>query len=480
MEPFCTDTGASFPASIDTQAESDNQYGCLNTQPNPAWYYLEIAEPGYLEITMTNSNNVDVDFIVYGPFTDFQAAQERCGSFQTQETNCPLDTISSDICSNGVPCDFFNGCVNGDGVDCSYDPQATEIADIPDAQTGEVYVFLITNFSSQPTEIFVNKTGGEASTDCSVLVCSPVNFLKNTPDGLAQLPDSIKTTDDPIQLIAAPGNTPETDGYITPAFGIQITTDAAAALENSLEIYNEPNGTGDLLAYWASTDMGGNYLGQIPDNSDFVAFSEYVDPTASYSFVWCDAAQTGFFKYEVTDYALNDSLASILAEGDFNHSGQDCFTVNFGAPTGTATFAGDGITDTGTGQATFDPSDLDPGTYTIAYSWDDSDNCSGSATHMIEVKFDSTAVGINQPLYADLIEVFPNPFNDKITVDVSRLPVRAERFVLYDVNGRAIKTFVLNNSLSNQYNLNELSAGLYFYEILNEKNELLGRGKLLK
>jgi len=232
MEPFCTDTGASFPASTNTQAESDNQYGCLSTQPNPAWYYLEIAQPGY---------------------------------------------PSTGICPNGVPCDFFNGCVNGDGVDCSYDPQATEVADIPDAQTGEVYAFLITNFSGQPTEIFVNKTGGMATTDCSVLVCSPVNFLKNTPDGLAPLPDSINTTDDPIQLIAAPGNTPETDGYITPAFGIQITTDAAAPLENSLEIYNEPNGTGDLLAYWASTDMGGNYLGQIPDNSDFIAFSEYVD-----------------------------------------------------------------------------------------------------------------------------------------------------------------------------------------------------------
>jgi len=89
MEPFCTDTGASFPASTNTQAEPDNQYGCLNTQPNPAWYYLEIAQPGYLEITMTNSNNVDVDFIVYGPYSDLQAAQQRCGSFQTQETNCP-------------------------------------------------------------------------------------------------------------------------------------------------------------------------------------------------------------------------------------------------------------------------------------------------------------------------------------------------------------------------------------------------------
>jgi len=476
MEPFCTDTGASFPTSINTQAESGNQYGCLSTQPNPAWYYLEIADSGYLEITLTNSNNVDVDFIVYGPFSDLQAAQQRCGTFMTVETNCPF----SGICPNNVPCDFFNGCVNGDGVDCSYAAQAVEIADIPNAQTGEVYVFLITNFSNQPTEIFVNQTGGEASTDCDILVCREVNFLQNTNNGLASLPDSINTTDDPLKLIATPGSTPDVNGFITPAFGVQISTDAAAPFQNSLEIYNAPDGTGDLLAYWGPADIGGPYIGQVDGNSNFTALGEYIDPTLVYSFVWCDNQQTGFFQYEVINYALDNAPENILAMGNLDHNNQECFTVTFGAPTGIATFTGDGITDTGTGQATFDPSDLQSGTYTITYLWDDGDNCSGTATQTIKVKSDSTEVGINQPLYADLIEVFPNPFNDIITVDVSRLPVRAERFVLYDLNGRAIKTFVLNHSLSNQYNTSELSAGIYFYEILNKKNELLGRGKLLK
>ncbi len=477
MEPFCTDTGASFPMSTNNiLAEPGNQYGCLGTQPNPAWYYLEIEEPGYLEITMTNSNNVDVDFIVYGPFADVQTAQERCGSFEAQETNCPF----SGVCPNGVPCSGFDGCVNGDGVDCSYNPQSTEVADIPNAQTGEVYVFLITNFSGQASEMFVNKTGGMATTNCSIIECREVRFLQNTPDGLVPFPENILTTAPPIQLIATPGNIPEIDGYITPAFGIYIATDSTTASENSLEIYNESNGEGELLAYWGYNDMGGAYLGEIPDNSDFIAFSEYVDPTASYSFIWCDAAQTGVFQYKIIDYALNDSLANILAAGEFDNNNQNCFTVNFDAPGGVATFTGEGVSDTGAGQAIFDPSGLEPGIYEVTYSWDDGDNCSDSIAYMIEVVFDSTEVNINQPLHDDSIEVFPNPFNDKITIDVSQLPIRAERFVLYDINGRIIKAFILNNSLSNQYDVNELNAGLYFYEVLNEKNELLGKGKLLK
>ena len=388
VEPFCSDFGASFPASTNTTAEPGNQYGCLFSQPNPAWYYLQIDSPGYLEITLTNSNNVDVDFIVYGPYPNIQAAQANCGSFQAQETNCSF----GGTCLNGVPCNFFNGCVNGDGVDCSYDPQAVEVADIPDAQTGEVYVFLITNFSGQPTEIFVNQTGGSASTDCSIVECRTVSFLQNTPGGLDLLPTTIDCTDQPLDLVARPGNMPEPNGFITPAFGVQIFTDAAAPFQNSLEIYNGPDGTGDLLGYWAPADMGGSYLGQVEGDSDFIGFGEYLDPTLSYSFVWCDLAQTGLFEYEVINYALDEAPNNVLAMGNLNNNGQECITVNFGAPTGTATFTGDGITDTGTGRATFDPSGLAPGTYTITYSWDDGDNCSGSESQTIEVTCDEDCV----------------------------------------------------------------------------------------
>ena len=381
VEPFCTDFGASFPASTDTNAETGNQYGCLATQPNPAWYYLQIEDAGYLEITMTNSANLDIDFIVYGPYPNIQAAQSSCGSFQAQTTDCPLN----ETCPNGTPCDSFDGCVSGDGVDCSYNPQAVEVADIPDAQIGEVYVFLITNFSNMPTEISVNQTGGTGSTDCSIVECRTVGFLQNTPGGLDLLPTTIDCSNAPLQLAARPGNEPEINGFITPAFGIQIETDAAAPFQNSLEIYNGPDGTGDLLGYWAPGDTGGPYLGQVDGSSDYIAFGEYLDPTDSYSFVWCDLAQTGFFQYEIINYALDDSPNNILGTGNLNNNNQECFTINFGAPTGTATFSGDGITDTGTGRATFDPAGLAPGTYTITYSWDDGDNCSGTETQTIEV-----------------------------------------------------------------------------------------------
>ena len=53
MDPICTDVGASFTANTGTSSEAGNNYGCLSTQPNPSWYYLEVATNGDIEMSLT-------------------------------------------------------------------------------------------------------------------------------------------------------------------------------------------------------------------------------------------------------------------------------------------------------------------------------------------------------------------------------------------------------------------------------------------
>jgi len=296
MEPFCTDSGASFPTSINTQAESGNQYGCLGTQPNPAWYYLEIDNPGYLEITLTNSNNVDIDFIVYGPYVDLQAAQQRCGSFQTQEFSC-----SGSSCPNGVPCDVFNGCLDSDGVDCSYDPQSVEVADIPNAQTGEVYAFLITNFSNQPTDIFLNKTAGAATTDCSVVECTlsggqvvgsttielcaddPPYTLETTNEvtgasiGLPDILWGIWVLDDPLGVTVVPGGGPLPNDQFLPDdlnyIGVLNNGPGQIIIGTSVELI--PDGSG--VTYYIAPLVGAS------SSATFDLDCTGLDPTQGYT-----------------------------------------------------------------------------------------------------------------------------------------------------------------------------------------------------
>ncbi len=147
-EPFCSDLGtATFPAGVNQpNAPPGNNYDCLLTFPNPAWYFLEIADPGNIVIQLTNSNNEDVDFILWGPYPDINTAQGQCGGLG------------------------FGGA-SGFVADCSYSANANETVNINAGVTGDVYILLITNFSNNPTNISAAQTSGTGSTDCTIVTC---------------------------------------------------------------------------------------------------------------------------------------------------------------------------------------------------------------------------------------------------------------------------------------------------------------------
>lgn len=170
-DPFCTSQGATFPASTSTTAQSGADYGCLGSQPNPAWYYLQIATAGNIDITLSNSASVDIDFICWGPYTS------------------PT-----------------GGCLpNNSGVDCSYSTAATETVNIPNAQVGEYYMLLITNFSGSATNISAQQTGGSGATDCTILsptcvmntMTAAMISCSNTPTLTFDVGGTITYTDPP-------------------------------------------------------------------------------------------------------------------------------------------------------------------------------------------------------------------------------------------------------------------------------------------
>lgn len=151
-QPFCSNNTYQFPASIDTDSEAGPEYGCLDTQPNPAWYYLKIGTSGNIDITLENTQDVDIDFICWGPFNTLQGA-------------------CSNLTGNGPfgGCGLFDSYPCGNIVDCSYDPQSAEEVNIPNAVAGTYYMMLITNFSGDPTDIIAYQSGGSGSTDCTIV-----------------------------------------------------------------------------------------------------------------------------------------------------------------------------------------------------------------------------------------------------------------------------------------------------------------------
>lgn len=136
--PFCTQDSVTYAAAQNTTAPTGPNYGCLYSQPNPAWFYCKIASSGNINFSMSNSANVDIDFAFWGPFTSLHSA---------------CDSISS----GALP------------IDCSYSSMANEQGTIPSAQTGEYYVVMITNYSNQITNITFAVTGGTGGIFCDEL-----------------------------------------------------------------------------------------------------------------------------------------------------------------------------------------------------------------------------------------------------------------------------------------------------------------------
>ncbi|WP_452225830.1 T9SS type B sorting domain-containing protein [Lacinutrix cladophorae] len=144
-EPICSSSELTFlNTSNGSVAEIGPDYGCLSTQPNPAWFFLQIGNSGniYLNIYQTNdllgTPNLDVDFIIYGPFLDV------------------LDACNSGLSSANI-------------VDCSYSPSGIENAEIEGAVSGEFYMLLVTNFSGDSGVITINQSSGTGSTNCAIL-----------------------------------------------------------------------------------------------------------------------------------------------------------------------------------------------------------------------------------------------------------------------------------------------------------------------
>ena len=131
--------------------------GCLSTTPNPTWFYLPVNQSGNLNLVIKQGNNapdynnLDVDYIVYGPFSD---ASSSCANYG-------LNNI----------------------VSCSYSAAPVEYPVIQNAQVGSYYLLLVTNFSNDngfiSIDLLPTSTG---MIDCSGFTF--ISFLDSNANGI--------------------------------------------------------------------------------------------------------------------------------------------------------------------------------------------------------------------------------------------------------------------------------------------------------
>ncbi|HNP33331.1 MAG TPA: hypothetical protein PKN96_08565, partial [Flavobacterium sp.] len=165
---FCAGGSAlTFQNSTNTSAQSGIDYECLGSQPNPAWFYMQISIAGNLDFHISQTDNGgtprDVDFIAWGPFS-----ASSCGSANLNPST---------------------------SVDCSFSPDPDEYFTITNAQVGQIYMVLLTNYSNQPGHITLTQTNGGApgagATDCNIVCPLDVPNQVICPGGQAILTATI-------------------------------------------------------------------------------------------------------------------------------------------------------------------------------------------------------------------------------------------------------------------------------------------------
>lgn len=144
MEQFCAGGSTlTFPnVGNGMGAGNMGSVNCLQSTPNPSWYFLQVANSGDLIFNISQVANdgtpIDVDFALWGPFPSIAQA---IATIQANPNNANL-------------------------IGCSYSPNPQETATINGAQEGDVYVFLITNYDGRPGQISLTQTSGVGSTSC--------------------------------------------------------------------------------------------------------------------------------------------------------------------------------------------------------------------------------------------------------------------------------------------------------------------------
>lgn len=99
----------------------------------------------------------------------------------------------------------------------------------------------------------------------------------------------------------------------------------------------------------------------------------------------------------------------------------------------------------------------------------------GSEFYIDNITLVGGPAGINDLANQVEVNVFPNPANSLLTIDVTS--TRAKNFVVYDMAGKRITSFNLTD-LTNTLDISSLDNGTYIYSVSDENGFALKQGKI--
>lgn len=417
--PFCTDLnpyGVSYNVGT-TGYASELQYlastGCLDLANggdlNPAWYKMKISSNGTLNIFMSHSNGCDIDYACWGPFTD-QDMQNMCASYPYSLGNYLYDNLpyntyyyeyymygpqyfshhptyvdnnySSATYGMSWTYDWYTS-PSGKLVDCSATPSPTEWVHIRNAQVGQWYIMLISNWEGCAGTInFSRDVSSSSNTDCTITspvqgdeVCEGQNAVLNATPATGAVSYRWSGPNGFSQSTTAPSVTiPNTTLQNAGTYSVEVYNGSVYGTPTtcSLVVHPLPNvavapvtvcigDTASLLATGAATYQW---------NTGFTGAQYDVSPTTTTSYTVTGTSAAGnCTATAVVSVTVIDSLSPTISPNPICVG--EMATVY--GPSGVSYLWSNGNTG-----ATITPSSANPSSYTVVVSTPQ--GCTGSAT----------------------------------------------------------------------------------------------------
>ncbi len=392
-------------------AETGPDYGCLLSQPFPSWFYLQIENSGDIAFLLeqnTDANfsgtSLDLDFKIWGPFSN---PSGNCNNLNS--TTEVQDT------TDGNPL-LLDGC--------SFSSSADEYMGIPNAQAGEYYIFITTNFSLQQGFVKISQIN---STDPNAgsLACVDNSFLGD---------DITACSGDTVIVTATIDNA---DSYVWEKFNVS---------NNTFELIS-----GEQSSTLSVSSPGGIYRSTVTSGSDVfqdeisVTFSEVPQVTPQPPLVACD---------DNSDFAVFD-LTSVIPSIVGNSA--NTYDVIFYETEMDALANVFPIANPNSYSNISNPQ-------TIYFRVENLSNTDCFAVEPLDLIVEECLSINDNILTAKDISIYPNPSQDgKIYIVSNKLANQESDLTIVDLNGKLVYKKAINYDSNGKVfiNLNHLYSGIY-------------------
>lgn len=220
---------------------------------------------------------------------------------------------------------------------------------------------------------------------------------------------------------------------------------------------------------------GGSPLGGVYGGAGVVASSilnPYVLSPGIHIVSYTVSDSTGCATTDTATILVNQATANLPFVGLYCYQSAP-FILSVGSPVG-GVYSGAGVVS----DTIFDASTLTtwPGIFSITYTYTDSLGCVGSDVNNIQIE---DCVGIVANDLSNTVLLYPNPFTDFTTINISKaIQVEEADLFIYDILGKVAMKISTINEHEFKLERKNLESGVYFYKLENQ-NKIIASGKLI-